>query len=142
MLTEKQDRGLVLIVEDDPDFSYLLSSLLARRGFQTARAYDGVEALEHVNRCRPDLVTLDLQMPNKAGTLFYRQMKSRPELRDVPVIVITGLTRINGDPENVVRSLLLSEKLPHPFAFLEKPCDLRRLFLLVDEAVNGAKSEA
>ncbi|MBI4878467.1 MAG: response regulator [Planctomycetes bacterium] len=142
MLTEKQDRGLVLIVEDDPDFSYLLSSLLGRRGFRTARAYDGVEALEHVKRSRPDLVTLDLQMPNKAGTLFYRQMKSRPDLREVPVIVITGLTRISGDPENVVRSLLLSERLPPPFAFMEKPCDLRRLFLLVDQAVNGAKSEA
>lgn len=131
-----EPRKHVLVVEDDADYSALLSVILENQGLAVSTAYDGEEALEQVLLRRPDLVTLDLQMPRKSGTLFYRQMKQRPELRDVPVIVLTGLTRDSRETETVVRSLLETEHLPAPDAYLEKPSSRREIAETVDEVLR------
>ena len=127
MRETEQARRHVLVVEDDADNAALLADVLEGRGYAVTIAYDGEDALDEIRRRRPDLVTLDIQMPRMTGTLFYRRMKTDRTLRDVPVIVVTGLTRDDANMELLIRSLLEVDHLPAPEAYLEKPVDGRTL---------------
>ena len=71
----ESEKKVVLIVDDEPDFRVYLSTFLEDNGFLTVTAKDGDEALAKVQRNRPDLITLDITMPEKSGVRFYREMK-------------------------------------------------------------------
>ncbi len=73
----------VLIVDDERDLVRLLEFNLQQAGFETATAYAGVEALEKVRQRVPDLVVLDLMLPDIPGTEVCRQIKASPRTRHV-----------------------------------------------------------
>jgi len=85
----------VLVVDDEPDQVALISKLLREEGYQIAKAYDGQEAIESVKRSRPDLIILDLMMPNMNGFDVIEYLKGGEETKEIPIIVLTGkeLTR-------------------------------------------------
>lgn len=128
----------VLVVEDEPDFAALLRSILARAGYTVATAYNGEDALVEVRKHRPDIITLDMKMPRQSGVHFYRTLKKDHAFRDVPVVVVTGLTRDDKDMENLIRSLLEPENVPHPEAYVEKPVDEPRFLKTIQEALASS----
>ncbi|MGD8394968.1 MAG: response regulator [Candidatus Eiseniibacteriota bacterium] len=81
----------VLVIDDEADVRLFLTTLLEEHGYATLTAENGVEGFEIAERERPDLVTLDLQMPDQTGTDFYRRVTRHPELRTTPIIVVSGL---------------------------------------------------
>lgn len=81
----------VLIIDDDPEIVDFLSDILADNGFETSTAYDGVEGLEKARAGKPDLITLDMDMPEKGGTLFYAALRRDEAIRNIPVIVVSGV---------------------------------------------------
>lgn len=125
----------VLVVEDEPDFSALVQSVLTRHGYDVTLAHNGWDALEKADQRAPDLVTLDLQMPQNSGLHFFRAMRSSEKFRHIPIIVITGITRDDKDMENLVRSFLEVSHLPPPEAYVEKPFDNRQLLNAVEQAL-------
>jgi DNA-binding response OmpR family regulator len=80
----------VVCIEDEPEMIDLVRLILGRKGFQVIGANGGVEGLDTVRREKPDLVLLDLMMPDMDGWEVYQQMKADPELRDIPVVVVTA----------------------------------------------------
>jgi two-component system phosphate regulon response regulator PhoB len=80
----------VLIVDDEPDLRSLLDFNFRSGGFETALAANGEEALRLVAQRLPDLVLLDLMLPDIPGTEVCRRLKSEPRTRDVPVIMLTA----------------------------------------------------
>ncbi|HSB90289.1 MAG TPA: response regulator [Anaerolineales bacterium] len=80
----------VVCIEDEPEMIDLVRLILGRKGFQVIGANGGVEGLETVRREKPDLVLLDLMMPDMDGWEVYQQMKADPGLRDIPVVVVTA----------------------------------------------------
>ncbi|MGE4553369.1 MAG: DVU0259 family response regulator domain-containing protein, partial [Desulfovibrionaceae bacterium] len=72
-----------------------LKALFEDNGYQTCTANDGEQALHVMEAERPDLVTLDLEMPNEWGPRFYRKFSQRDALKETPVIVISGLSGIH-----------------------------------------------
>jgi two-component system, OmpR family, response regulator AdeR len=80
---------LVLIVEDEPDIADLLEAYLRREGFRTERAADGPSAVRLHREARPDLVLLDVNLPEFDGFEVLRQMH---QLTPTPVIMVTALT--------------------------------------------------
>jgi two-component system response regulator VicR len=84
------DKQRILCIEDDVDMIDLIQVILERRGFEVLGAVGGKEGLETVRREKPDLVLLDLMMPDLDGWEVYRQMKADEELRDIPVVVVTA----------------------------------------------------
>ncbi len=128
----------ILVVDDEPDFAAWLKTILEKVGFTVTTAQDGEAALSCVHEAPPDLVTLDIQMPRKTGVLFYRQMKSDVRLRSIPVIVITGLRRMNDYAGPFVERFFRSSRLdvPAPDAYLDKPIDGRRLIATVREKLG------
>ena len=80
----------VVCIEDEPDIIDLVRLILGRRGFVVVGANGGLEGLELVARVKPDLVLLDLMMPDMDGWEVYQRMKSDEALRDIPVVVVTA----------------------------------------------------
>lgn len=80
----------ILCVEDEPEMIDLIRLILNRRGFEVAGASGGVEGLSKIRETHPDLVLLDLMMPDMDGWEVYQQIKADEALRDIPVIVVTA----------------------------------------------------
>ena len=80
----------VLCIEDDPEMIDLIKLILEREGFRFIGAVGGREGLEAIAREKPDLVLLDIMMPDVDGWDVYRQMKADEQSKDIPVIVVTA----------------------------------------------------
>jgi len=80
----------VVCIEDEPEMIDLVRLILGRRGFDVVGANGGVEGLEAVRRERPNLILLDLMMPDMDGWEVYQRIKADEGLRQIPVIVVTA----------------------------------------------------
>ncbi|MBU2610213.1 MAG: response regulator [Chloroflexi bacterium] len=80
----------VLCIEDEAEMIDLIRLILGRRGFEVKGANGGLEGLEMIRKEKPDLVLLDLMMPDMDGWEVYQQMKADEATRDIPVIVVTA----------------------------------------------------
>lgn len=80
----------IVCIEDDPEMIDLARLILGRRGFELIGAVGGREGLETVRQVKPDLVLLDLMMPDMDGWEVYQHMKADEELRNIPVIIVTA----------------------------------------------------
>ncbi|SIO40837.1 DVU0259 family response regulator domain-containing protein [Halodesulfovibrio marinisediminis] len=106
----------VLVIDDDPYIVKYLIDILTDNGYATCSASNGAEGFEVLKREKPDLVTLDLEMPEEWGPRFYRKMSKEPGFEKTPVIVISGLPGIHLAIKNAVASL---KKPFDPNALLE-----------------------
>ena len=80
----------VLVVEDDPTLRELYRSTLRGAGYAVVAVGDGVDALRRVERARPDAVVLDLGLPRLPGRDVQRELKSAPDTRNIPIVVVSG----------------------------------------------------
>ena len=113
----------ILIIDDDPEILVYLKELFQDHGFTAVTAANGVEGLEKVRAERPDLITLDMDMPEKGGTLFYAGMRKDESVRETPVIVVSGVGP---------RPPALKKGVP----VISKPIDNAKLMQLVEEALQ------
>lgn len=113
----------ILVVDDDANVVNYLKSVFEDNGYEVLPASDGAEALEILEETVPDLITLDLQMDKVWGPQFYRKMSKNPQLKDLPVIVISGLAR----PELAIKKAV---------AVVEKPFDPVQLVKIVKEHIG------
>src|SRR5213082_2461446 len=81
----------VVIADDSPTLRRIVTSVLAREGFEVIAAEDGVEAVQAVFRVQPDAVVLDVQMPRVSGYVAARVLKDDWQTADIPVILLTSL---------------------------------------------------
>ncbi|MBN1889950.1 MAG: response regulator [Thermoflexales bacterium] len=88
-MAEEKKRKVVCI-EDEPEMIDLVKLILGRKGFELTGAMGGREGLEAIRDVKPDLVLLDLMMPDMDGWEVYQQMKSDEVLKHIPVIVVTA----------------------------------------------------
>ena len=112
------ERARVLVVDDERDIRQAVAEILAGEGYQVAAAGDGEEALAQVRAFHPQLVLLDLMMPGMSGWEFLRAQRGDPELRTIPVIVVSAVA---GVPEPELEGQ----------AIIRKPFDLDELITAV-----------
>jgi two-component system, OmpR family, phosphate regulon response regulator PhoB len=115
-------RGHVLIVDDERDLVRLVEFNLQQAGYETASAYTGEEALQRVRQRLPDLVVLDLMLPDIPGTEVCRQIKASPRTRNVPVLMLTART---DEVDRVVGFEVGADD------FVTKPFSVRELVLRI-----------
>jgi CheY-like chemotaxis protein len=115
----------ILIVDDEPDVLTYLSTLLEDHGYTTTTAKDGVEALTKVKAARPDLITLDISMPEKSGVKFYREMKEDASFKQIPIIIITGIS------DDFQKFISTRRQVPPPEGYLSKPVNPEEMLGLV-----------
>ena len=80
----------ILVVDDDPDFVGLLSHILRRAGYQVAIALSGRAALERVRQVRPDLIVLDVMMPEMNGYEVARRLRAQQGTITIPIVMVTA----------------------------------------------------
>jgi len=85
-----EEKKKVVCIEDEPEMIDLVKLILGRKGFELTGAMGGREGLEAVRRIKPDLVLLDLMMPDMDGWEVYQQMKADADMQNIPVIVVTA----------------------------------------------------
>lgn len=88
---EKPEGAKVLVIDDEPDVASYMSAILSDAGFVTSTASDPQTAVAVAEASAPDLITLDIDMPGKDGIAVYGEIRATESLRDVPVVVITGV---------------------------------------------------
>jgi len=138
----------ILVVDDDPDNLSYLKDVLEDEGYEALTARDGVEGMEKVRVERPQLVLLDLMMPNKSGIKMFQEMKMDEELREIPVIIVTGVSQATGvdfrdfvvrlpggggDPSVTTKG---ESRYSRPSGYLEKPIEPKELISLIREVLE------
>ena len=105
MTPEARDGASKVLVVDDnlQNLELLVEYLQTIEEVTTVTATDGLDALEKVQESRPDLILLDIMMPRMSGFEVCRKLKSDPETRDIPIIMVTALNEL-GDIERGVES--------------------------------------
>jgi len=115
----------ILVVDDEADVVEFITTLLQDNGYETRSANNGIEALERVKEQRPDLILLDLQMPEETGTGFYRKMRDKKDFKGIPIIIVSGMAG---------RNVAVSKQV----VVLDKPLDQEKILAEVQNALGEA----
>jgi CheY-like chemotaxis protein len=119
---------LVLLVEDNETNITTLSGFLEQSGFGLVVARNGLEAIERVQACRPDVILMDIQMPRMDGLETTRRLRSDAELCHVPIIALTALA-MPGDRERCLAAGVDE--------YLSKPVKLKHLVEVIKARLNS-----
>jgi CheY-like chemotaxis protein len=135
----------ILIVDDEPDAISYISSVLEDNGYEYLSAENGEEGLELARKEKPDMILLDLIMPEKSGMLMFQELKKDPELGKIPIIVVSGASEALGVD---LRNFMIKQPLrgrqkvvetsgetqfTEPNAYVEKPVDPSELIKVIKE---------
>jgi len=119
------ERKKVLIIDDEPDAVTFLTNWLDDKGYDSCSATDGNQGMQVILSEKPDLILMDLRMPNQTGFQLYRELRLKEAFKHIPVIFVTGLTEFQVFGEECT-------PLPKPEAFIEKPIDLNALLEAIE----------
>ena len=86
----------ILIIDDEPEIVELIGNRLRANQFDVATASDGLQGLERAKNNKPDLIILDVGMPNMDGYTFIQEFKKIDELRNIPIVVLTAKTHVQS----------------------------------------------
>jgi len=120
----------ILIVDDEPDVILLIETLLGDEGFNTIIAENGKIGLAKAISEKPDLITLDISMPEESGVRMFRDLQDNEATANIPVIVITGLS-----PE-FKRFLTSRKQVRSPEGYFDKPIDKEGLVAKIREILE------
>jgi putative two-component system response regulator len=131
-------KAAILVADDDEMSRELLSEILSGEGYQVICAEDGDEALDAIHGNLVDLALLDVMMPRKTGFEVCRIIKSEPETRFIPVVLVTGLSRIDERIEGITSGAddFLSKPINRQ-ELLARTRSLLRLKEFIDELENA-----
>ncbi len=114
--------GKILIIDDDPVILKYLKAIFTDNGYTVFEAANSTDGMAIVDAEKPDLITLDLEMPGEWGSRFYRKLRKDKNLRNIPILVISGL-----DGDHAVKDAI---------AFIAKPFDPDEVLAIVKEAIG------
>lgn len=116
----------ILVVDDERDVVELLKFLLEKDGYTVVTAYNGREALTVTNQNQPDLILLDVMMPEMDGYTVQTQLLDNPKTKDIPIIILTAKGQLRD-----VFAMSANVK-----AYIEKPFDPKTLRSKIQESLQ------
>ena len=144
----------VLIIDDDQNAVKFLSVVLSEHGYETVEAHDGNHGMQKIKQAKPDLIVLDVMMPKKSGFVLFRQLKKDEQYKDIPILMLTGVSGIVEElearrddtfekPYDTLRETLKAkiqemreEGLIRPEMFVDKPVDPDSFIAKVEELIG------
>ncbi len=125
---------IALIIDDEPDVTTYHGTLLADAGWDVRTANSGDEGLELAKQERPDVVLLDVMMPERGGLSTLIGFRKDPQLGSVPVVLVTGIQEtLTADFSNFLDRF----KHYNPNGYVEKPIDPEKLLEMLDELTGS-----
>jgi len=125
----------VAIVDDEADITTYLRVALEDAGYCVVATTDPARALNLLRRTRPDLICLDLLMPEQTGVSLYAELVKHEELAKVPIVILSGLTNREGLSELLGHA----DEVPEPAGFVEKPVDIEQFLRLVHRLLQAGE---
>ena len=134
------DRAKVLVVDDDRDIQKITELHLHHEGFEVVKAFTGLECLEVVKEDRPDIILLDLMMPEMDGFEFLTYLRQSDKGKDIPVVVVTAKAVTAADRERLSGQV---GRIFHKGSFTraELIAELRRVLVTGRPAPPGGERE-
>jgi len=120
-------KAKIMVVEDDLDEAELLKMILESEGYEALCALNGKDALEKLESARPDLIILDIMMPEMDGFAFCSRFRSSPENKDTPIILMTAVAQHIQDSRYPLDGVMRAEAEE----YLEKPIEPEELLKTV-----------
>jgi CheY-like chemotaxis protein len=136
---------VALVVDDEQAQVEFVSAILDDQKMKTITASNGKEAMQKVTETKPDVILLDLMMPEESGMKFFNKLKQNKEYEDIPVIVVSGASRVTGvDLKSIIYEKEFAERKKKVFgidaapdAYLEKPVDPAKLVEIIVEFLSS-----
>ena len=126
----------ILIVDDELDVRIYVRTLFETSGYSPIVTRNGKEGLEKAKELSPDLIILDVMMPEAGGVTMYRELKTDQALKDIPVIMLTGIGEKSFSHYLKMLNLKLKDPIPQPDAHMEKPLDHEKLLELAKKMIG------
>jgi twitching motility two-component system response regulator PilH len=127
---------IVLTVDDEDHVREFVSTVLEENGYTAIQATNGEEALDIIIREKPDLIIMDILMPRESGIRLYRKLKTSESLRDIPVIIYSGVAKRTALRAQAAQAESVGDTVPDPDAYLEKPVTAERLTTAIRETLR------
>ncbi len=125
-----EERKKILYIEDDPEARYLMADIISYKGYQYFEASRGLEGIRLAKKHHPDLILIDLRLPDMAGHEVTTHLKSMDELQNTPIIALTADTLTN------TRKLVLSAGCD---GYITKPINVNEFLYRLEEYLAGKK---
>jgi len=119
-------KSKILIIDDDPDVLETMTAVLETRDYQVLTALSGLEGISKAGKEKPDLIIMDVLMPEVDGFTTCKMIKENKEIKNIPVILLTG-TGMIGDLEKGFAAGAID--------FMIKPIDWDKLFLRIKKLI-------
>jgi len=126
----EQAKKRILVVDDEPDVLTYLTAFLEDNGYQVNTAVDGKDGFEKAKSGVPDLIALDINMPEETGVRMFRNLQEDEATAHIPVIIVTG---ISYDFKRFIES---RRQVHAPAGYFEKPIDRGKLLEKIAEILS------
>ena len=126
----------VLVVDDELDMRTYISTLLETSGFKPLLAENGIQGLDMARQDKPKLIILDVMMPKESGINMYRELRKDPDLKGIPVIMLSALSRKTFFHSQKLLDEYDGEKIPEPEAYIEKPPEPEELLEAIKKSLK------
>lgn len=120
----------ILIVDDEPDVLAYLGAFLEDNGFPVMTAANGKEGFETAKAKLPNLIILDITMPEESGVRMYRNLQEDPQTASIPVIIVTGVSH------EFKRFIETRKRVSPPAGYFDKPPDRTKLLARINEILS------
>ena len=120
----------ILIIEDEEDIATYLATIFEDNGYQVDTAANGVEAMNKIRKKKPDLISLDVSIPQKTGVKLYCELKADSDLASIPVVMVTGIEK------EFQKYISTRKDLPPPDGYIIKPFRVEELQEVISKIFN------
>ena len=124
-------RKKILVVEDEEDITAYLTAVFEDNGYEVESALDGIQAMSKIRKHKPDLISLDVSIPEKTGVKIYCELKEDPILAKIPVVMVTGVEK------EFQKYISTRKDLPPPEGYITKPFRVEELKRIISGILNG-----
>ena len=117
----------ILLIEDEKNVRQMVQRMLKKSGYEVREGVDGLDGLRILEGLTPDIIIVDVMMPNLDGLTFTKALKNRPETRSIPVLFLTA----RGDPKSMIEGINVGAK-----SYVTKPFQMDDLLTKVSKVLN------
>ena len=126
----------IMVVDDELDMRVFISTLLETSGYKPYVATHGLEGVQKAREVRPDLIILDIMMPEQGGIQMYRDIKTDESLKHIPIIILSGIAKKTYFYSQNLLNSHNGRSVPEPDAYIEKPPESEELLQCIDNLLN------
>ncbi|GAB4030642.1 MAG: hypothetical protein Fur0012_06900 [Elusimicrobiota bacterium] len=120
----------IIVVDDDPNLGLLVSALFKNFNYEVVPLFTGAELADYVSRTKPDLILLDLKLPDANGFELCKKLRDNPYISDVPIIIISGVSEVDSRVDLIETGA---------DDYISKPFDVRELRARVNRILKRRK---